>query len=207
VTPVLLSPVQIDALREVANIGSGYAATALSQLSGMSIMIDVPSIHVASVTDVARRIAGPDSRVVTLSMQILGDLAGHTVFVLPERNACLLCDVLLQRQPGTSGLHGDMEQSSLKETGNIMAGSFLNALALVLGNMLLPSVPTVLIERSDVIAATTGGQAEEVLVVETSFKFEEADTGLDQLTGVFLFVLDDEESINQLFLAISAWPG
>jgi chemotaxis protein CheC len=204
VTPVQLSPTQIDALREVANIGSGNAATALSKLSGMSIMIDVPSIHVANVADVERRIAGPQLPVVTLSMQILGDLDGHTLFVLPERNACLLCDLLLQRQPGTSDLRGDLEQSSLVETGNIMAGSFLNALAAVLGKTLMPSVPTVLIEPSDVLAATTGGAREEVLVAETAFKFERADTGLDRLTGVFLFVLDDEESINQLFHAIPA---
>jgi len=204
VTPVQLSPIQIDALREVANIGSGYAATALSKLSGMSIMIDVPSIHVAKISDVARRITGPELRAVTLSMQILGDLDGHTLFVLPERNACLLCDVLLQREPGTSGIQGDMEQSTLVETGNIMAGSFLNALAAVLGKMLIPSVPTVWIEHSDVLAAATGGPTEEVLVAETTFKFEEADAGLDQLTGVFLFVLDDEESINQLIHAIPA---
>ena len=202
-TPAQLTPIQLDVLREVANIGSGYAATSLSQLSGMPIMIDVPSIRVATVREVARRIAGSDDRVVTLSMQMLGDLAGHTLFVLPERNACLLCDVLLHRTPGTSGIHGEMEQSSLKETGNIMAGSFMNALSKVLGKTLLPSVPTVVIERSDILGPPAGDNAEEVLVVETSFQFDESNTGLDQLTGVFLFVLDDEKSIDQLFLAIT----
>jgi len=33
---------QIDALREVANIGAGHAATALSQLTNCRIMISVP---------------------------------------------------------------------------------------------------------------------------------------------------------------------
>jgi len=203
VTTVPLSAVQLDVLREVANIGSGYAATSLSQLSGMTIMIDVPSIRFATVREVARRIAGSQNRVVTLSMQMLGDLAGHTLFVLPERNACLLCDVLLHREPGTSGIHGEMEQSSLKETGNIMAGSFMNALSAVLGKMLIPSVPTVLVERSDILRPPSGDPTEEVLVVETSFQFDESNIGLDQLTGVFLFVLDDEKSIDELFLAIT----
>jgi chemotaxis protein CheC len=201
--PAELSPVQLDVLREVANIGSGYAATSLSQLSGMKIMIDVPSIRFATVKDVACRIAGSNNRVVTLSMQMLGDLSGHTLFVLPERNACLLCDLLLHREQGTSGIHGEMEQSSLKETGNIMAGSFLNALSAVLGKMLMPSVPSVVIERSDIIGPPTGETTEEVLVVETSFQFEESNAGLDELTGVFLFVLDHQESIDELFLAIS----
>jgi hypothetical protein len=40
-------------------------------------------------------------------------------------------------------------------------------------------------------------------VVETSFLFDESNTGLEELTGVFLFVLDDEESIEELFQAIT----
>src|SRR5437867_184597 len=38
---------QIDALREVANIGAGHAATALSQLTNCRIMISVPQINIA----------------------------------------------------------------------------------------------------------------------------------------------------------------
>ena len=35
-----LKPVQVDALREVANIGAGHAATALSQMTGSTIMMN-----------------------------------------------------------------------------------------------------------------------------------------------------------------------
>lgn len=203
-TPAQLSPIQVDALREVANIGSGYAATSLTQLSGRMIMIDVPAVSSATVTNVARRIAGSNSRVVAISMQMLGDLTGHTLFVLSEPEACLLCDMLLNRTPGESSIHGDMERSSLLEAGNIMAGSFLNAISGMLGKALLPSVPTVSIKHPDKVASSTCQKDEEVLVVETSFKFDESPGGeLDVLTGVFLFVLDNEESINQLFSAIA----
>jgi chemotaxis protein CheC len=199
VTPAQLSPIQVDALREVANIGSGYAATSLSQLSGIPIMIDVPSIRVATVADVVSGLVGENDRLVALSTQMLGDLAGHTLYVLPERNACLLCDMMLCRAPGTSGLEGDMERSSLREAGNIMAGSFLNALSAVLGKMLLPSVPSLLIERSDSLRVSVVQGTEEVLVVETSFQCDESGAEPHELTGAFLFILDDEDSINELF--------
>ena len=39
-----LKPEQLDALREVANIGAGHAATALSTMTGQAIMINVPTI-------------------------------------------------------------------------------------------------------------------------------------------------------------------
>ena len=47
-----LKALQLDALREVANIGAGHAATALSQLTGSTIMITVPTIHITRLEDV-----------------------------------------------------------------------------------------------------------------------------------------------------------
>ena len=43
-----LKALQLDALREVANIGAGHAATALSQMIGATIMISVPTINVVA---------------------------------------------------------------------------------------------------------------------------------------------------------------
>ena len=42
-----LSTAARDALREVANIGAGHAATALSQITEQRIMISVPHVNVA----------------------------------------------------------------------------------------------------------------------------------------------------------------
>ena len=44
-----LTPRQLDALREVANIGAGHAATALSQMTEQRIMISVPQLSVAAI--------------------------------------------------------------------------------------------------------------------------------------------------------------
>ena len=52
-----LKAIQIDALREVANIGAGHAATALSQMIGETIMISVPRINVSRLEEVEGRIA------------------------------------------------------------------------------------------------------------------------------------------------------
>ena len=52
-----LNPLQLDALREVANIGAGHAATALSQMTGGTIMISVPTIHVTRLEDVPNQLA------------------------------------------------------------------------------------------------------------------------------------------------------
>lgn len=41
-----LKELQFDALKEVANIGAGHAATALSQMTNKKIMISVPEVTV-----------------------------------------------------------------------------------------------------------------------------------------------------------------
>ena len=54
-----LKPMQLDALREVANIGAGHAATALSQMTGQTIMIAVPTINITPLEEVPPAVAAP----------------------------------------------------------------------------------------------------------------------------------------------------
>ena len=79
-----LKPVQVDALREVANIGAGHAATALSQMTGSTIMISVPTITIAKLEDVPPQISGPEEPVAAVLMHMMGDLTGRTLAGVPE---------------------------------------------------------------------------------------------------------------------------
>src|SRR3982750_4833279 len=76
-----LSTAPLDALREVANIGAGHAATALSTLTGTRIMISVPMVNVVPPGDFIPEIA-PDEEMVAVQMGMSGDISGQTVFVL-----------------------------------------------------------------------------------------------------------------------------
>ena len=58
----LLSSARLDALREVANIGAGHAATALSTLTGTRIMISVPMMRFVVPDDDARAALAPGVR-------------------------------------------------------------------------------------------------------------------------------------------------
>ena len=149
-----LKDLQLDALREVANIGAGHAATALSQLTDCRIMISVPEIFVARLEEVPTRLGEEDELVVAVLMHMLGDLTGRMLFTLPEDNAKLLCDLLLRREPGQTTEFNDLEQSGLKEAGNILGGAYMNALSDFMGMMLLPSVPSLAIDLSGTVLTT-----------------------------------------------------
>lgn len=197
-----LEELQMDALKEVANIGAGHAATALSQLTNRRIMISVPQIYVERLEQVPELLGAPDDMVAAVLMHMLGDLTGRMLLVVPQSNATLLSDLLLQREPGATTEFGALEQSSIKEAGNILGGAYMNALSDFMGMMLLPSVPSLAVDHAGAVLSTThlsfGRDKDVVFCVETNFHFEEADA---DLRGHFL-LLPDAASLNSIFEAI-----
>lgn len=197
-----LKALQLDALKEVANIGAGHAATALSQMTDRRIMINVPEITITRLEDVPETIGDPDEVVAAVLMHMLGDLTGRTLFLLPEDNAKLLCDLLLKRTPGSTGGFDELEQSSLKEAGNILGGAYMNALSDFMGMMLLPSVPSLVVDLAGAVITTAylnfGQDRDFVFCVETDFRFVEAGRTLN---GHFL-LLPDLASLKAIFDAV-----
>jgi len=196
-----LSDLERDALREVANIGAGHAATALSQMTGSKIMISVPEVSVRALEQVAELVGPPDTIIAGVLMHVMGDLTGRTLVVLGESSARALCSLLLRRPPAGPGFDA-MQQSTLKETGNILCSAYMNALSDFLGMMLVPSVPALVVDQAGAVLTTAylnfGHDRDTVFVVETSFRIEGAK---EPLTGQFL-LMPDPPSLTAIFDAI-----
>jgi chemotaxis protein CheC len=193
---------QLDAMREVANIGAGHAATALSQMTNRTIMINVPRVKIKPLEDAGDMLGPPDQVVASVLMHMMGDLTGRAMLLFPEPAALVLCDYLFRRERGTTTAFGEMEQSSLKEAGNILASAYLNALSDFMGMMLVPSVPSLVIDLSGAILTSAhlnfGHDREYALCVETSFRSEGS---TESMAGHFL-LLPDLASLQLIFDAI-----
>jgi chemotaxis protein CheC len=193
---------QLDAMREVANIGAGHAATALSQMTNRTIMINVPRVKIKPLEDAGDMLGPPDQVVASVLMHMMGDLTGRAMLLFPEPAALVLCDYLFRRERGTTTAFGEMEQSSLKEAGNILASAYLNALSDFMGMMLVPSVPSLVIDLSGAILTSAhlnfGHDREYALCVETSFRGEGSS---ESMAGHFL-LLPDLASLQSIFDAI-----
>jgi len=196
-----LKALQIDALREVANIGAGHAATALSQLTNRRIMISVPQINISRLEEVPGLLGDPQEVVAAVLMHMLGDLTGRTLLLFPETVARKLCDMLLRRPSGTTTVFDALEQSCLKEAGNILSGAYMNALSDFMGMLLLPSVPSLVVDLSAAVLTTTylnfGHERDFVFCVETEFTIDSP----EGLRGHFL-LLPDLASLKAIFDAI-----
>jgi chemotaxis protein CheC len=197
-----LKALQLDALREVANIGAGHAATALSQMTNRTIMISVPEVNVRPLEDVAELFGSADAVIAAVLMHMMGDLTGRTLLMFPEPSARTLSDILFRRAPGTTEGFGPMEQSGLKEVGNILVSAYMTALSDFMGMMLVPSVPSLVVDLSGAILTTTylnfGHDRDYVFCVETSFNVSGSD---EQLVGHFL-LMPDLPSLRAIFDAI-----
>ena len=197
-----LHALQRDALREVANIGAGHAATALSQLTNRRIMISVPEVTISRLEEVPEILGKPDEVVAAVLMHMMGDLTGRTLVLFPESCAHTLCDILLRRPLGTTAEFGEMEQSGLKEVGNILSSAYMNALSDFMGMMLVPSVPSLAIDLCGAVLTSIymnfGYDRDYVFCVETQFLFD--DPAL-KLRGHFL-LLPDLARLRAIFDAI-----
>lgn len=195
-----LKAIQLDALREVANIGAGHAATALSQMIGATIMITVPRISVTPLEDVPPQVAAPDEPVAAVLMHMLGDLTGRTLLVFPRQTALRLAELLIRR-PSADDL-GEMEQSAIKEAGNILSSAYMNALSDFMGMMLLPSPPSLAVDMSNAVLSTAylqfGSDKDYVVCVESEFVMDELD---ERLRGYFL-LLPDPASLQAILKAV-----
>lgn len=192
---------ELDALREVANIGAGHAATALSQMTGSRIMISVPQITITSLEEIPNEIGDDEEPIAAVLMHMLGDLTGRTLLVFPRPTALRLAGLMLRR-PGQVHDLGELEQSALKEAGNILSGAYMNALSDFLGLMLLPSPPSLAVDMSAAVLTTAylqfGTDRDTVFAVETQFFMDDAD---ERLRGFFL-LLPDSSSLHAMLRAV-----
>ena len=193
---------QLDAIREVANIGAGHAATALSGMTNRKIMITVPRVYVRPLEEACDLVGAPEAVVAAVLMHMMGDLTGRAMVLFPQRAAHTVCDFLFRRPMGATKELGEMEQSGLKEAGNILASAYLNALSDFMGMMLVPSVPSLVIDLSGAVLTTAqlnfGHDRDYAFCVETSFRVEGTS---DPLGGHFL-LLPDMSSLRAIFDAI-----
>lgn len=197
-----LKTIQLDALRETANIGAAHAATALSHLTGSTVMINVPAISVASMEDMPAQFAADEEPVAAVLMHMLGDLSGRTMLVFPRPTVMRLAELMLRRPLGSSLALGELESSAIKEAGNILSGAYMNALSDFLGMLLLPSPPTLVIDMSTAVLTSALGEfatdPDAILCVESEFMLTEVQ---QTLRGFFL-LLPDPASLQVMLRAL-----
>ncbi|MBC7265777.1 MAG: chemotaxis protein CheC [Coriobacteriia bacterium] len=189
--PDSLSDLQLDAIREMGSIGAGHAATALAQITGRPVAIDVPEIRLVPVTEVPGALGGPETLVGAVFSRLLGDVAGSVLF-MGARDALLgLIDILHNRPVGSTKSLGPAEESIVTQTGFVLITAYLTAIGRLAELTILPSRPAFAFDMSgavlDTVAADVGMKADTAILVQTTFSTEE-----DRIDAVVLYMPDPD---------------
>lgn len=191
-----LSDLQLDALRETGSIGACHAATALSQLVGHGIEIDVPTLEVVEVGAVPHVFGDPETLVGAVYMRLLGDLGGSMLFVAPRGSSLALVDLMRSRSVGTAKSFGADEEALVTHVAQILVSAYLAAVGRLADLNILPSRPSFALDMAGAIleAVTTeiGLKAEAAVLQRTRFFDDE--TSVD----AYLFFLPDPDSLEVL---------
>jgi chemotaxis protein CheC len=184
------SDIQLDALREVANIGCGHAVSALARLvGGRTVNLSVPRALVAESSELAGLLGGGQASVVAAKLGMEGQLRGVLLLVLPAEDSEALEALLLRRRDAPL----EERESALSETANIVASACLSAIGTLTGWRLLPTVPTLVRGSADAVMAGALEEAQghsRVVVMETRFSA----VGAPAVSGQVLLLLERESS-------------
>ena len=140
--PRRLRPRELDALQELCSIGCGQALTALGKLLHRPLAMDVPEAWVgAEPGAIAAFLGGLGQDLLAVRVGLEGALEGDLLLALPEPDAEALSGLLGFPPAPPAGWSG-MPESALLETGNIAGSAFVTAVAALVGERLLLSVPS-----------------------------------------------------------------
>lgn len=186
----LPSDIQLDALREVANIGCGHAINALARLvGGRTVNLSIPRALMAETPELTELLGGADASVVAAKLGMDGELGGVLLLVMPTQDSVALESLLLRREDAPQ----EERESALSEAANIVASACLSAIGMLTGWRLLPTVPVLLRGAAGPVLTEVmqaSGSDGRVVVLETRF----SSVGVPAVSGQMLLLLDQESS-------------
>lgn len=196
----VISNVHMDALQEISNIGLGNAATALAELLNKRIEIAVPKARFLDFEQVYTLTGGIEEVVSCVNLSLEGDIPGTVMFMFSEQSTYNLVDMLMGYELGTTSTLDDMGVSAISEIGNVLTGSFINAIGSMTSLKMNTSVPMFAFDMLGAILSASlvasGYWGDKILVIETLF-FQNN----DRIKGHF-FLLPETGALSGLFEAL-----
>ncbi|MCX8172714.1 MAG: chemotaxis protein CheC [Archaeoglobaceae archaeon] len=178
---------EIDALKELGNIGVAHAANSLSAMLGKMVEMSVPNVFIAKISELHEYF---EDQIVVGVVTALEDVengrTGYLYVSFPE--AKKLAKLLIEDP--------ELIDSTIMELGNILSSSFCNAIADMLGTILIPSPPSLAEDTSiailEVIVAQIAEKSEEIIVFETELREEE------DAIKIFITLVPDEKFLDYI---------
>lgn len=190
-----LTEAQLDAMKELGNIGASHAATSLSTMLMDEIYMTVPEANVIDISEISEHFGDEIAALVVFEIQGEISPGGYVILHIPKESAINLTNTMLGSTDSDRELN-EMDESALLEVGNIMVSQFLDATAALLGVVMLPSPPAIAIDMSHAAFASIVAQVavdiNEIILFKTELKSKMHDIEST------IVMLPDENTLNTI---------
>lgn len=188
-----------DVLKELGNIGAGNATTAISNMLNIKINMHVPQVELLTFQKLGSAICPEDEEIVGVYLEVTQDISGSMMFLAKLDSTQALVNKLMGRPYDYKKEFDEMDLSAIKEIGNIIASSYLNALSTMTGLCIGPSVPYIAIDMAAAIlsvpAIEFGKIGDNALLITTVF-------GDDVMIEGYFILLPDLESYDKILASL-----
>jgi len=191
-----LNEMHKDVLLEIGNIGTGNALTSLSQLTNKPIQMELPSIRITDMASLSEIIDFTGNRNAGVVIDVHGDLDCVITFLLNEDFTRVIAEELTGEPLEDVTAMNDMQESAIREMGNIMCNAYLNALASMLESEFSVSLPNLKVGTSrdilDTFTSEFKDETPELLFIENTFYY------LDQAYVSYILLHPKFESLRRI---------
>lgn len=168
-----LDYLELDTLREMGSIGTGNAATALSQLLGEQVRITLPEVRIMGYNEAIEWIGGPEEITAGVLVKISGEINGIMLSVQKLDFTNLILSHMIGETVTDYSDLGELDRSALVEVGNIMISTFINALSDLSEISIKLTVPAFTVDMQGAILtvpmAEYGGQSDYIMTIGGNF--------------------------------------
>ncbi|MGC4049521.1 MAG: chemotaxis protein CheC [Paludibaculum sp.] len=182
-----LTELQTDVLKEVINIGVGYAASSLNDLVGTHVSLTVPDAALLTLEEAKVRIQMHGmASFSAVQMNFSGLLKGNVALLFPSDSAAKLVSLLTGEETGAGDLDG-LRAATLEEAGNILLNGMVGSISNLIDGHLAFSIPhyTAEGELPNRLLALTGEDGSHVILARARF-----DVAQHQIEGEILLFLE-----------------
>jgi chemotaxis protein CheC len=164
---------QLDVIKELANVGGGNAATSISQLINEPVSMTVPTIKILDYNEVFTQIMSEDVMVNSVIMEMTGSAEGMFLFITSDKVSEDLVNMML---PSGMDINDELRESAIKELVNILVTSYLNAIAHMVTVNLISSVPLLIKDMFGAILSSmyieAGQYDDNVMIIRNEFLYK-----------------------------------
>ena len=164
-----LSSMEIDTLKEIGSIGTGNAATSLSQSLGKAVRITLPEVRIMEYNEAIEWIGGPETVTAGVLVKMGGQLNGIMLSVQQLDFVNMVLDSMLGTSITDYSELDEMGRSALIEIGNIMISTFINALSGLADISVDLTVPAFALDMQGAILAVPmaeyGGASDYIMTI------------------------------------------